>query len=212
MARVIEAYFDFRSPFAYIAHHRVSRGDIRTPGAIWRWRPVSIDVLLNLQAGREPWAPYADPLAPPKRTHLIADVRRCSAYYDVPLRPPRPARPNPVPALWLALQLPEPVQQRFRTTVFQALWQDQDDVADAAVLARCLDVSGCDPQWASKALSEDARREIATATQQAYAAGVFGVPTFTTNGEVFFGNDRLDILAWHWRQLPSAADQNRECR
>jgi 2-hydroxychromene-2-carboxylate isomerase len=40
-------------------------------------------------------------------------------------------------------------------------------------------------------------------TTAAYQAGVFGVPTFVANGEIFFGVDRMDMLAWRLRQTAS---------
>src|ERR1700759_1383134 len=100
----IEIYFDFRSPYACFASHRIRHGLLHA-GIKCVWCPVSIDVLLNLQAGREAFAPYVDPLSEAKRAHLIADVRRLPACYDVPLRQPRPQRPDAFPALCLALQL-----------------------------------------------------------------------------------------------------------
>jgi len=76
MATTIEAYYDFRSPYAYFANDRIrSRSFVPPIPVTWHWRPVSIDVLLNLQAGRDAWAAYSDPLSAPKRAHLLADVR-----------------------------------------------------------------------------------------------------------------------------------------
>jgi 2-hydroxychromene-2-carboxylate isomerase len=62
MPLTIEAYYDFRSPYAYFANHRIRQGLFVSPVPVkWFWRPVSIDVLLNLQAGRDAWAVYSDP-------------------------------------------------------------------------------------------------------------------------------------------------------
>ena len=93
MPATIEAYYDFRSPYAYFANHRIRHGLFVPPVPVkWLWRPVSIDVLLNLQAGRDAWAAYSDPLSGPKRAHLLADVRRNAAFYNIPLRAPKPPR------------------------------------------------------------------------------------------------------------------------
>src|ERR1041384_5809280 len=123
----IEVYFDFRSPYAYFASHRIRRRLVRTDIA-FAWRPVSIDILLNLQAGREAFAPYLDPLSAPKRAHLIADVRRLASYYDLPLKPTRPRRPNSIPALCLATLVPEGQRAHFVFAVFDALWREQQDI------------------------------------------------------------------------------------
>src|SRR5258708_26710898 len=103
MPLTIEAYYDFRSPYAYFANHRIRHGLFIPPVPVkWLWRPVSIDVLLNLQAGRDAWAVYSDPLSGPKRANLLADVRRNAALYNIPLPAPNPPQPDPIPALCAA--------------------------------------------------------------------------------------------------------------
>jgi 2-hydroxychromene-2-carboxylate isomerase len=197
MAVTIEAYYDFRSPYAYFAAHRIREGLFVPPVAVeWRWRPVSIDVLLNLQAGREPWATYADPLAAPKRAHMLADVRRCAAFYGAPLRPPKPPRPNSIPALCVAALLGPDLQDAFRNSIFDALWQRQLDIADPNTLTTSLGRADKDPTILDRAFSSAARAELADETKLAYAGGIFGVPSFVYEREVFFGNDRLDMLGW----------------
>lgn len=196
MAAAIDVYFDFRSPYAYFLSHRLRRECIVRRGHIWRWRPVSIDVLLNLQAGREPWAAYVDPLSAAKRAHLIADVRRLAGYYGVPLRAPRPARPNSIPALCLASLIDEHERAAFCLTVFDALWQQQRDISDPELLTSCLARVGVRPDILGHACKDETRHALATETAAAYAAGVFGVPTFVFDNEVIFGNDRLDVLLW----------------
>jgi 2-hydroxychromene-2-carboxylate isomerase len=138
MAATIDIYYDFRSPYAYFASHSLRGDRIVQRGYEWRWRPVSIDVLLNLQAGRESWASYLDPLSEPKRAHLIADVRRLAGYYKLPLRAPKPQRPNSIPALCLAGLLGAPERLMFNNAVFDALWQEEQDVSARDVLAGCL--------------------------------------------------------------------------
>jgi len=197
MTATIEAYYDFRSPYAYFANHRIREGSFVPPVPVkWLWRPVSIDVLINLQAGRDAWAAYTDPLSGPKRAHLLADVRRNAAFYNIPLRAPKPPRPNSIPALCTAALLGPEGQDGFRNAVFDALWQQQRDIADPNVLEQCLTRAGGDPGLVKRALTSEAREALADETRRAYANGVFGVPTFVCNGEVFFGNDRLDMLAW----------------
>jgi 2-hydroxychromene-2-carboxylate isomerase len=201
MATTIEAYYDFRSPYAYFANHRIRSRSFVPPVAVaWQWRPVSIDVLLNLQAGRDPWAPYSDPLSAPKRAHLLADVRRSAAFYEAPLRAPKPPRPDSIPALGTAALLDPEAHEVFRNAVFDALWQQQRDIADPEVLAECLARANSDPALAARASAPEARNALAEETTRAYANGVFGVPTFVCRGETFFGNDRLDMLAWRLGQ------------
>lgn len=192
----VDFYFDFRSPYAYFAATRVRRRQFKPTGDVdWRWHPVSIDVLLNLQAGRAPWAAYVDPLSVPKRAHLIADVRRAAAYHDIPLRPPKPSRLNSIPALCAAARLDVDDRGPFREAVFTALWQEQRDIGRPEILAQYFPRQSATAMLAY-AFSPEARQALAERTVQAYARGVFGVPTFVWDGELFFGNDRLEMLAW----------------
>jgi 2-hydroxychromene-2-carboxylate isomerase len=193
---IIEFFYDFRSPYAYFASHRLCSEEVARRGLGWRWRPISVDVLLNLQAGREPWAGYADPLSAPKRAHLVADVRRLATYFDLPLRAPKPARPNSIPALCLANRVAEQDRPAFSLAVFDALWQEQQDVSAPEVLQDCLARSGVLPGNLRDVSEAEARAGLVDDTTQAYARGVFGVPSFVVGNEVYFGNDRLDLLFW----------------
>jgi 2-hydroxychromene-2-carboxylate isomerase len=92
----------------------------------------------------------------------------------------------------------------FRNEVFDALWRQQSDISDSNVLAECLTRAGRDPELVSRALTSEAQEALADDTNRAYANGVFGVPTFVCNNEVFFGNDRLDMLGWRLGQTAQA--------
>jgi 2-hydroxychromene-2-carboxylate isomerase len=197
MVAVVEVFYDFRSPYAYFGAHRIREGLFVPPVAVeWLWRPVSIDILLNLQAGRYAWADYVDPLCAPKRKHLVADVRRAAEFYGAPLRPPNPARQNSIAALCVATRLDPPAQEIFRNSIFDALWQNQRDIADPETLRACLVRAGITPEVLNEALSPAARAQLAQCTEQAYARGIFGVPSFVCGDEILFGNDRLEMLAW----------------
>ena len=203
MVEQVDVYYDFRSPYAYFAARRIMQRQFVAPVAVeWRWRPVSIDVLLNLQAGREPHAPYSDPLAPPKRRHLVADVRRCAAFYGAPLVPPHVPRPDPVPALCVALLL----QQRairceaFVQAVFDEMWARAGRIDSHEVLVRCLEQVPSGEKILETARLEETKRELTAASLKAYDAGIFGVPSFVFGGEVLFGADRLDMLGWRMQR------------
>ena len=90
--------------------------------------------------------------------------------------------------------------EAFRNSVFDALWQQQRDIADPDILAACLTEAGNASEILTEALSPDARTILVEKTKRAYASGIFGVPSFVYEGEVFFGNDRLDMLAWRINQ------------
>lgn len=199
MPTTIEAYYDFRSPYAYFANYRVRKGNLGFAKNVeWVGRPIFIDVILNLQVGREAWAPYVDTLIPPKRAYLMADIRRMAEFYGAPYRPSWkwPSRPNQIPALCVASLLSGKVEQAFRDAIFDGMWQEQKDVADPAVLREALSRAGGDISILDQAGDPSVHEALTKRTTAAYASGVFGTPTFVWNREIFYGADRLEVLAW----------------
>lgn len=203
----IETYYDFRSPYAYFADYRVRKGSLGFPAAVeWVGHPIFIDVILNLQGGREPWASFVDTLIPPKRAYLMADIRRMAEFYGAPYKPSWkwPTRPNQVPALCIASLLPEQTEGAFRAAIFDGLWHEQYDIADPAFLRDAVSGAGGDPAIVDQASDPGVHEALTRRTAEAYAKGVFGAPTFVWNGEIFFGADRLEVLAW---KVNCAAEQ-----
>lgn len=88
----VEFFYDIRSPYAYFAWMR--RLSLKPSGISFSLKPVSIDVLLNLQAQREPWGEYVDPLAPPKRAHMMSDIPRMARYWGIPIGGPFTFKPS----------------------------------------------------------------------------------------------------------------------
>ncbi|MEO8848733.1 MAG: DsbA family protein, partial [Casimicrobiaceae bacterium] len=84
----------------------------------------------------------------------------------------------------------------FCGAIGQALWADERDVADTATLAALAQASGLDAApLRQRAESVEIVSCYDLYTQQAIDAGVFGAPTYVVDGELFWGQDRLDFLA-----------------
>lgn len=203
----IETYYDFRSPYAYFADYRIRKGDLGFPTEVeWVGRPMFIDVTLNLQLGKEPWAPFIDTLIPPKRAYLNADIRRMADFYGVPHKPfcksfykpsrSWPNQPDQIPALCVASLLSGQVEQAYRSAIFDGLYYEQRDISDPTVLRDIVVRAGGDPATVDRARDQSVHDALTKRTMEAYAIGVFGTPTFVWNGELFFGADRLEVLAW----------------
>jgi 2-hydroxychromene-2-carboxylate isomerase len=204
----IRIFFDFRSPYAFFAAHRIASEyrDLVSPCSV-QWCPVSIDILLNLQAGRFALAPYSDPLCRAKRQHLVADVQRHARRYAIPLRKPSRERPDSTIALTISLLLGarRQLHDGFRKAVFEALWTRQLDIADDAVLADSLAHDGIDLDIIREATSKTSLDLLVDASERAYASGVFGVPTFIVGAELYFGNDRMDFAIEDYARQRKAA-------
>lgn len=199
MTTKIETYYDFRSPYAYFADYRIRKADFPLGTDVeWVGHPIFIDVILNLQIGNEPWAPYVDTLIPPKRSYLMADIRRMAEFYGAPFKPSWkwPNRPNQVPALCVASLLTGKAERAFRSIVFDGLWQGQQDISSPTFLRDAVSRAGGDPAVVDQIGDPGVHDALTKRTVEAYTKGVFGTPTFIWNGELFFGADRLEVLAW----------------
>ena len=196
----IDVYYDYRSPYAYFTSKDLPAVAKRTPfEAVWR--PVSIHILLNLQIGRDPWTPYEDPLPPIKRRYLLQDVMRGAEQRGLPIQ--TPASLNSLGALDATLKLQgSTVEPAFRDRVFRALWEEQKDISKPAVLEAIAADLGEEARQAVRSAkfgqpeNGEALRGLETCSLEAFNQGVFGVPSFVLDGEVFFGADRLDVLEW----------------
>lgn len=182
MSRRADWYFDFISPFAYLQFKHFHR------------LPSDLDVRLHpiLFAGLlGHWEHKGPAEIPAKRKQTYQYCHWYAARLGVPFKVP-PAHPfNPLKALRLALALDS--QPHAVGKIFDYIWGEGGDVHSDegfALLAERLGVS--DPAAAlGQAEVKSALREN---TEQAIASGVYGVPTFLVDGELFWGFDLTDLL------------------
>ncbi len=186
----LEFWYDFHSPFAYLAATRI--GDIaRRGGATVDWRPLHLPKLIETIGGRQPLTENAAFVAWYKQ-----DLQDQAALAGVtiryhPLFPLKPAR-----ALRSALRAGElGAIAPFSLSVFRAYWTETRDISDLAVLGELAAGCGLNPaEITQAAVSEHYRDLLARNNEAAIAAGVFGVPAVIWRNKLFFGNDRLDML------------------
>ncbi len=176
----IDWCFDFLSPFAYL--QAVTHADLLARPDV-RLRPVLLAAILDHHGQRGPAE------IPAKRLHTYRYVQWLACARDVPLRFP-PAHPfNPLKLLRLAIALgstPEVVR-----TIFEFLWRDgHSPDEDWTVLLARLGVADDTPLIADP----EVKAALRANTEDAIASGVFGVPSFVVDGEVFWGEDATPML------------------
>jgi 2-hydroxychromene-2-carboxylate isomerase len=174
----IEWYFDFISPYAYLALADVER----LAGVQVRYRPILFAALLNH------WAHKGPAEIPTKRVWTYRWCTWLAAQRDIPFQFPAAHPFNSLAYLRLAIACdcrPDAVRR-----IFDALWTTGADPSDAnmfADLARSLEV---DPASLS---SSDIKEKLRSQTADAIAKGLFGVPTLLIGGELFWGADAMDF-------------------
>ncbi|HEU4534845.1 MAG TPA: 2-hydroxychromene-2-carboxylate isomerase [Polyangiaceae bacterium] len=188
MARTVELYWDFSSPYTYLAQTQAAAMAART-GARLVWRPFFLGGLFKLLEQPLP----ALTMSPAKREHGVYDLGRWADYWGVPFRFPSRFPMNSLPALRTYLALPEPRRDAFREGVFRAYWADDRDIADEGLLAELAGEGG--GEAVARAKSPEIKQALADATDAAFKAGVFGAPTWVVDGrDLYWGQDRIFLV------------------
>jgi 2-hydroxychromene-2-carboxylate isomerase len=172
----VDWYFDFVSPFSYISLYRLH--ELPQPVV---YKPVLFAGLLNH------WGQSGPAEIPAKRRWTYRWCTWWARELGVPLRFPAAHPFNPLPHLRLALACgtrPEAVKR-----IFDWVWMSGEHADHPARFAALRRELGVDE--AQLAAAKDALRAN---TDEAAARGVFGVPSFVVDGEVFWGADALDFV------------------
>jgi 2-hydroxychromene-2-carboxylate isomerase len=181
--RRLDFWFDFSSPFTYLASTRVDALAART-GATLRWRPMLLGAVFKAVGQVD--IPIAA-MSEAKRQYSLKDLHRWADLYGVPFQWNATFPLRTVLPLRVFLLHPDPVGYAHR--VFRAAWGESRDVSDPAVLLDC----GATPEQIDAAPTM--RQPLIESTRAAVDAGAFGAPTFVVDDSaLFFGNDRLDLV------------------
>ena len=189
--REVAFFFDFSSPFAYLASTQIE-AVARRAGATVRWRPFLLGGLFK--AIGTPDVPlFAMP--EPKRRLAAVDMSRWAAHHGAPFRPPSRFPMSSVKALRMVLQLPDAERPPLVHALFQAYWADDRDLADETELAAVAGSLGLDgAALVAGTRSEAMKAALREATEEAQRAGLCGAPSFLIGDLLFWGQDRLAFV------------------
>jgi 2-hydroxychromene-2-carboxylate isomerase len=191
----IDLWFDFASTYSYPAAMRV-RPLADEAGVAVRFRPFLLGPIFKAQG----WTTSPFNLFRAKGQNMWRDLERICTDAGLPFRRPSPFPQNSVLAARIALVgLNEGWGEQFCLDVFRAEFGQGRSIEDASVLADVLSQLNVAPEpTLAAATSDDNKLKLRAQTEQAQQLGVFGAPTFTTaDGELFWGNDRLErALLW----------------
>jgi 2-hydroxychromene-2-carboxylate isomerase len=182
----LEFFYDFVSPYSYLASTRVEALAKRT-GATLRWRPFLLGGVFKATGNRAPIETVA------KGKHMWLDLERWARRLEVPFRRPTTFPFSPILALRAALAAAPADLPRATHAIYQAAWADGRDIGDPAVLTAVLNEAGLDGT-ALVAAAPSMKETLAAQTQEAVDRGTYGAPTFFVGSELFVGNDRLDFV------------------
>lgn len=185
--RTIQFLFDFGSPASYVAHCRLKGVAART-GATVETIPILLGGVFKATGNNAPMT------VPAKGRYTGMDLMRFAARDGVPfaMNPNFPI--NTVVLMRLATALRNDARYlRYVDFAFDAMWHYPRNLGDPAEVGAMLTAAGFDAA-ATLALAETpaVKDRLRAETDAAVARGVFGAPTFFVEGEMWFGQDRLD--------------------
>lgn len=185
----LEFYFDFGSPNAHLAHHRL-------PEILKRTGATLVPKIMLLGGVFQATGNASPASVPFKMPYVRSDMARFVAKYKIPFR----MNPNfPVNTIKMmrgaVVAEEEGFLPNYMNCCFKAMWIDGRNMAEDAVIAEAFAAAGLDAAHIARRSGEDAVKDrLKLYTGAAAGRGVFGAPTFFVGDEMFFGQDRLDFV------------------
>jgi 2-hydroxychromene-2-carboxylate isomerase len=191
MAVQIDYYFSPISPWAFLGSERF-HAIARRVSADIAYRPVDFSRIFPASGGL--------PLpkrAPQRQAYRLVELKRWAEHLGVPLNPQPSQFPQPdeLAALTLIAADESGADMPTLTTAFgRAIWVEERSIADPDTLRDILEKHGANPGLVERAGSDEIRALRDRYTAEAIAIGVFGAPSYVLDGEIFWGQDRLEFL------------------
>jgi len=190
--RTLDFYFDFMSPFAYLAHTQLPALAQRH-GCEIAYHPIDLPAA-KLAAGNT--AP-PNVSMPVKLRYLMTDMQRWAARYGVPLQFPKSLKSERL-NIGLYYAADRGQCEAYVNTAWSAAWGRGGDMGDTALISDVARAMDWNPDEFRRFVETPASRErYLEENRVAHERGVFGAPTMMLGDQMWWGNDRLGFLAEH---------------
>lgn len=191
----LDFWFEFASTYSYPAAMRIG-ALARDRGVIVRWRPFLLGPVFKAQG----WDNSPFNIYPVKGRYMWRDLERICAAAGLPFVRPAVFPQNTILAARVALvALGEGWGEDFSCAVYAAEFGEGRDIGAPGLIADILTALGRDADAViTRAQADDNKLMLRKNTEEAQALGIFGAPSIVTaDGELFWGNDRLEAaLDW----------------
>ena len=188
MTTEITVYSDYKSPYAYLAVEPAYRLE-RTYDVTLTWLPYTLDIPSFLGAVED-----RDENQWRKVRYAYMDARRLANKRGLIVRGPKQIYDSSIAAIGMLFARRAGVFRAYHDRVFERFWKRELAIEDVGAIAGVLAEAGADTAGFPAFLDGDGRRAHDRICAEAQALGVFGVPTFVLDGELFWGGDRLYLL------------------
>jgi carboxymethylenebutenolidase len=194
LALSVDYYFATISPWTYLGHQRFA-DMAKTAGAKVNVLPVDMGGKVFPVSGGLPLSKRA----PQRQAYRLVELKRFAESLRLPINlQPRffPAPGDDAARLIIAVDLHDGSDAAMALTgvVLRGVWVDERNIADAGALRTMLAELKLPVARLDDARSPAVQERYETYTQRAIDAGVFGAPSYVIDGEIFWGQDRLDFV------------------
>jgi 2-hydroxychromene-2-carboxylate isomerase len=194
MSKTVDYYLAPQSPWTYLGHQRFVQ-IAKAAGATVRVMPMDLGQVFPISGGL--------PLgkrAPQRRAYRLVELARFSEALNIPLNlNPKffPVAGDPAAKLIIAVDMHHGTDAALAITgaVLAAVWHEERDIADATTLTALLREHQLDAACLSLSNTPEVQARYDSYTQSAIDTQVFGAPSYVIDGEMFWGQDRLDFVA-----------------
>ncbi len=194
MKAPIDFYFDFSSPYGYLASRKIEELAARHGRSV-AWHAMLLGVAFKATGA----APL--PMVPLKGEYSMRDFVRSARFYGIPYNPPAPFPVSTVAACRAFYSMPDKAPA-FAKAGLKAYFVDGVNIGEAENVVRVAASVGCDADEVRAALADQAIKDkTKAAVDAALAKGVFGSPYIIVDGEPFWGMDRFAQID-RWLEAP----------
>lgn len=197
MSQAVELFYDFRSPYSYLAFTQLRRMDVEIA-----LRPMRILKVMDMVGNIPTTITCAV-----KGRYARADLARWAQRYGIALSPSN-MRDNNGDACSRAV-IAAPLSEdaaAITLALYRACWSEGKTLATIDDILAVIAAAGVDPAPVAERIdAPEVVAQLDANTEQAAERGVFGSPTMFVGGTMFFGNDRLDFVREELARLEEAA-------
>ena len=189
MIKPFDFYFDFISPYSFLAHKEIRKIE-HTKSIKIKYKPILLGGLHNLHGIKAP------AFIPAKAKHMIRDCKLIAEKNNIKFKfnsyfPIRTL--NLMRGVFVAEE--DYYKKYYIDAIFDSIWQDGLNMNDENVIFRVLKNLNVNPKtFTLRSGSSIIKESLRKRTSEAYEKGIFGAPTFVSNNKIFWGQDRLEFV------------------